>query len=159
LTVSTPRRLTSVWWLDTLKTGVMQFPPSRWVEQKAGCHLYLWTTHKYLHDAIDIMKAWGFNYQCVLTWVKNIGFTPFSWRYSTELCLFGRCGDLDLLTNGVRLDFSADSRQHSRKPDEFYDIVRSVSPAPRIDVFSREKREGFDQYGDEQDKFDPGLVP
>lgn len=132
---------------------IMQFPLSKWVEQKSGCHLYLWTTHKFLPDAMDIMQAWGFNYQCVLTWVKNVGFTPYSWMYSTELCLFGRCGDLPLLKNGVRLDFSASVREHSRKPDEFYEIVKVASPPPRIDVFSRQAREGFDQYGDEPNRF------
>ena len=52
-----------------------------------GCHLYLWTTHKFLPDALCIMAEWGFKYQCLLTWVKNVGVTPFTWMYSTELVL------------------------------------------------------------------------
>jgi len=74
--------------------------------------------------------------------------------YSTELVLFGRVGTLDLLKKGLRLDFSAKVREHSRKPDEFYELVRKASPEPRIDVFSREKRKGFDQHGNETNKFD-----
>ena len=118
-----------------------------------NCHIYLWSTHKFLPIAFLILDSWGFRYQCLLTWVKNVGMTPFSWMYSTEHVLFGRKGSLDLLKMGVRLDFTGKVREHSRKPEIFYEIVRKVSPSPRIDIFSREKREGFDQYGNEQQKF------
>jgi len=114
-----------------------------------GCHIYLWATHKQLPAAFNLFTAWGVNYECLLTWVKNVGITPFSWMYSTEHCLFGRIGNLPLLKLGKRLDFMAKVREHSRKPDEFYDLVTEVSPEPRIDMFSREKRGGFDQYGNE----------
>lgn len=120
---------------------------------KEGCHIYLWTTHKHLPDALDIFNIWGVKYQCLLTWIKNVGITPFSWMYSTELVLFGRVGALSLLKNGLRIDFSGKVREHSRKPDEFYELIKQVSPMPRIDVFSREKREGFDQYGNEIGRF------
>jgi hypothetical protein len=63
-------------------------------------------------------------------------------------------GHLDLLQLGRRLDFAAPRREHSRKPEEFYALVREVSPGPRLDVFSREPHEGFEQYGNEQDKFE-----
>ena len=118
-----------------------------------NCHIYLWSTHKFLPTAFLILDSWGFRYQCLMTWIKNVGMTPFSWMYSTEHVLFGRKGSLDLLKKGVRLDFNAKVREHSRKPEEFYQIVRLVSPEPRIDIFSREKHEGFDQYGNEQEKF------
>lgn len=118
-----------------------------------GCHLYLWVTHKMLPAGLRLAEEWGFKYQCLMTWVKNVGFTPFSWMYSTEHVLFCTKGGLKLEKLGMRLDFSAKVREHSRKPDEFYDLVRQASPGPRIDVFSREKREGFDQWGNEEDKF------
>ena len=118
-----------------------------------NCHLYLWTTHKFLPDCFDIVRAWGFEYQCLMTWVKNVGFCPFSWMYTTEHVLFCRKGSLPLLKKGLRLDFSAKVREHSRKPDIFYDLVKQASPEPRIDMFSREKREGYDQWGNEEDKF------
>jgi len=118
-----------------------------------GCHIYLWTTHKHLPDALDILAAWDAKYQCLLTWVKNVGFTPFSFMYSTEHCLFARIGDLPLLKMGERLDFFAKVREHSRKPGEFYNLVRIVSPERRIDMFGREKREGFEVWGNEPAKF------
>lgn len=118
------------------------------------CHLYLWTTHKHLPLAMRLAEHWGFRYQCLMTWVKNVGFTPFSWMYSTEHVLFCRKGSLDLLKMGKRLDFNAAVREHSRKPDEFYSLVSEVSPSPRIDVFGRESREGFDVWGAEGGKFE-----
>ena len=118
-----------------------------------GCQVYLWTTQKFLPIAFEVFSAWGVKYECLLTWVKNVGFTPFSFMYSTEHCLFGRYGSLPLLKLGKRLDFAAKVREHSRKPEQFYDLIREVSPEPRIDIFSREKHEGFDQYGNETDKF------
>lgn len=117
------------------------------------CHLYLWTTHKYLPLALDLAANWGFRYQCLMTWVKNVGFTPYSWMYSTEHALFCRRGDLDLLQLGKRLDFHAPVREHSRKPDEFYDLIREVSPGPRIDIFARESHDGFETWGNEADRF------
>ncbi len=118
-----------------------------------NCHLYLWAPHKYIHFAYQLAEHWGFKCQCLMTWVKNIGFTPFSWMYDTEHVLFCRRGSLDLLKLGKQLGFKAKVREPSRKPDEFYDLVREVSPGPRIDVFSREKREGFDQWGNETGRF------
>lgn len=118
-----------------------------------GCHIYLWTTQKFLPVAFEVFEAWGVHYQCLMTWVKNVGFTPFSWMYSTEHCLFGRIGSLPLLKLGMRLDFEAKVREHSRKPGEFYNIVKQVSPEPRLDWFSREPHEGFEQYGNETAKF------
>ena len=117
------------------------------------CHLYIWTTHKFMPMALRLAGHWGFNYQCLMTWVKNVGMTPFSWMYSTEHVLFCRRGSLPLEKLGMRLDFQAKVREHSRKPDEFYELVRQASPGPRIDVFSREARDGFDQHGNEAEKF------
>lgn len=125
------------------------------VQDLAGdnCHLYLWTTHKFLPDALKLAEAWGFRYQCLMTWIKNVGFTPFSWMYSTEHVLFCRRGTLPLEKLGMRLDFHAKVREHSRKPDEFYNLVAQASSGPRLDMFSREARDGFEQWGLEIQKF------
>jgi N6-adenosine-specific RNA methylase IME4 len=120
---------------------------------EADSHLYLWTTHKFLPECFEIVKNWGFQYQCLMTWVKNVGFTPFSWMYTTEHVLFCRKGNLPLLRKGLRLDFTGKVREHSRKPDEFYDLIKQASPEPRIDFFSREKRDGYEQWGNEINKF------
>lgn len=118
-----------------------------------GCHIYLWTTHRFLPAALEVFKAWGVKYECLLTWIKNVGMTPYSWMRSTEHVLFGRHGSLELQQKGLRLDFHGKRREHSRKPDAFYELVRLASPRPRIDLFSREHRPGFDAWGDEVGRF------
>jgi N6-adenosine-specific RNA methylase IME4 len=114
-----------------------------------GCHVYLWVTQKFLPVGLDLLCKWGVEYQCTLTWVKNVGFTPYSWMYSTEHVLFGRIGSLDVVEKGLRLDFNGKVREHSCKPNEFYELVCKASPGPRIDMFGREPREGFTIWGDE----------
>jgi len=114
-----------------------------------GCHVYLWTTHSKLPAALAILEDWGARYQCMMTWVKNVGFTPFSWMYSTEHVLFGRIGSLPLLRNGLRLDFSAPVTKHSEKPDVFYERVLEASPGPRLEMFARRTRAEFTVWGNE----------
>jgi N6-adenosine-specific RNA methylase IME4 len=79
--------------------------------------------------------------------VKPSGFTPFSWQYSTELCLFARRGGLALERMGLRLDLSAPQGTHSTKPVAFYDLVAAASPEPRLEMFARTNRDGFVPWG------------
>jgi N6-adenosine-specific RNA methylase IME4 len=113
------------------------------------CHLYLWVTQKYLPAGLELMEQWGFRYQCLMTWRKNFGMTPFSWMYDTEHVLFGRKGNLPLNQMGLRLSFDAPVQGHSFKPEVFYERVRAASPGPRIDMFARTEREGFEVWGNE----------
>jgi N6-adenosine-specific RNA methylase IME4 len=114
-----------------------------------GCHVYLWVTHRFLPAGLDLFREWGVTYQCLMTWVKNVGFTPFSWMYDTEHVLFGRVGHLPLTQLGLRLSFSAPVTRHSEKPPIFYDRVRAASPGPRRNLFARQEIEGFESWGDE----------
>ena len=114
-----------------------------------GCHLYLWTTHKYLPDALRLLDGWGFRYECSLTWVKPTGMTPYSWMYNTEHCLFARRGNLPVVQKGLKLGFSAAVVRHSQKPDEFYERVLAASPGPRLEMFARQARDQFTVWGNE----------
>ena len=114
-----------------------------------GCHVYLWTTHRHLPEAFKMFNAWAVRYQCLMTWRKNVGITPYSWMYDTEHVLFGRIGGLKLLENGLRLSFDAPVTKHSEKPGVFYERVQAASPEPRLDLFAREHREGFTAWGNE----------
>jgi len=119
-----------------------------------GCHVYFWTTQKFLPIAFEIFNQWEVKYIQTLVWHKNVGFTPFGlFMNNVEFVLFGKKGNLPLLKSGEKAVFRGKVREHSRKPDEFYDLVKKVSPEPRIDMFSRERREGFDSWGDEVEKF------
>jgi len=119
------------------------------------CHLFLWATNKYLPKAIEIAEHWGFRYILTMVWHKSGGFQPFDLpQYNCEFVIYARKGtptfsdlkDFFCCFNGQR-------REHSRKPDEFYNMIRRVTDEPRIDYFSREKREGYDQYGNQTGMF------
>mgnify|MGYP001588204947 CR=1 FL=1 len=115
-----------------------------------GCHLYLWITQKFLPVGLELAKKWGFSYQCLMTWRKNTGMTPYSWMYDTEHVIFATCGGLPLQKFGLRLSFDAPVVRHSEKPDVFYaDRVCLASPEPRLEMFARKKREGFTVWGNE----------
>lgn len=110
-------------------------------------HIYLWVTQRYLPDGLRLLESWGFSYQCVMTWRKNVGITPYSWMYDTEHVLFGRKGNLKLERLGMRLSFDAPTQGHSAKPDVFYDRVREASPGPRLDMFPGVEHDGFVPWG------------
>jgi N6-adenosine-specific RNA methylase IME4 len=114
-----------------------------------GCHLYLWTTQKYLPEALKLVDAWGFRYQCLMTWVKPTGITPYSWMYNTEHILFARRGSLPLLRNGLKLSIEAPVIGHSIKPDAFFERVLEASPEPRLEMFARRTHAGFAAWGNE----------
>lgn len=115
-----------------------------------GCHLYLWVTQKFLPDGLDLVKRWGFKYQCLMTWRKNVGITPYSWMYDTEHVIFAKRGSLQLERFGLRLSFDAQVKGHSVKPDVFFDErVLLASPEPRLEMFARKPRKGFEVWGNE----------
>lgn len=122
----------------------------------AGAHVYLWTTQRFLPNAIHILQRWGFNYVATLVWPKNGGYQPNGLpQDNCAFCVLGRFEGLPFLdTKDFPTCFIAPGRKHSRKRGEFYDLVRRVSPAPRIDMFSHETHDGFDQHGLETEKVD-----
>lgn len=114
-----------------------------------ACHLWLWTTNAFLRDAFDVMAAWGFNYLTTVTWAKPSGLGAW-FASTTQHCLFGyykRC--VFPLARYRPTHFLATPKRHSQKPDEFYDLARSISPEPRIDLFNRRLISGFKGWGDE----------
>jgi len=123
------------------------------------CHIFMWTTHKHLPLALRLLDHYGFRYCLTMVWHKPGGFQPFGLpQYNCEFILYGRRGSPQFVdTKAFPCCFSASRREHSRKPDEFYDVIRRVTLGPRIDAFSREAREGFAQFGNETGKFHEGV--
>ena len=113
-----------------------------------SCHLYLWTTNNFLKDALTVSDTWGFRYITMITWAKDrIGLGQY-FRGQTEHCLFCVRGKLPAVDKSTTL-LIAPRRKHSEKPDQMYNIIETVSPGPRIELFARTKREGWDSWGNE----------
>ena len=124
----------------------------------ANSHLYLWVPNALLAEGLAVMKKWGFTYKTNFVWYKirkdggpdgrGVGFY---FRNVTELVLLGVRGSMRTLQPGRRQVnlLATRKREHSRKPDEFYNIVESCSPGPYLELFARHPRPGWQQWGNE----------
>lgn len=125
------------------------------VEQQAeeASHIYLWVTTPLMFevDPVGILRGWGFGYVTTLTWVKTgAPGMGFHFRGHTEHCLFGSRGGLKIPSERRRSNvITAPRREHSAKPDAFYDLVEQVSPGPYLEMFARRNRLGWDTWGNE----------
>jgi N6-adenosine-specific RNA methylase IME4 len=117
------------------------------------CVLWLWTTNAFMRDAFKCLDAWGFKDKTILTWDKvNLGLGDYL-RNVTEHCILAVRGKPILqLTNQTTI-IREKRREHSRKPDAFYDLVEALCPGSKLEMFSREPREGWQQWGAETEVF------
>ena len=115
------------------------------------CHVFLWTTQKFLPRVFEMLKHWGFDYRFTITWVKNRGMKPLNHpQYTTEFCICARKGNPKFIsTVGFFTHINAKSIKHSEKPEEFYELLRNVTAGRRLDMFNRRKIEGFEGWGNE----------
>ena len=112
-------------------------------------HLYLWVPNALIEQGLQVMQKWGFTYKTNIVWYKirkdggpdgrGVGFY---FRNVTELVLFGVRGSIRTLQPGRRQVnlVATRKREHSRKPDELYDIVEKCSPGPYLELFARHIR-------------------
>jgi len=124
-------------------------------------HLYLWVPNALVREALEIMEKWGFTYKTNLVWYKirkdggpdgrGVGFY---FRNVTELVLCGVRGGIRTLPPGRRQVnvIVSHKREHSRKPDQLYDIIEKCSPGPYLELFARHPRLGWVQWGNELGK-------
>jgi N6-adenosine-specific RNA methylase IME4/DNA-binding XRE family transcriptional regulator len=119
-----------------------------------NCVMFLWTTHKFIWDAKELLDTWGFEYRSMLVWDKQkIGMGDLL-RMQCEFCLIGIKGKPVFRDNHSIRDIIAEPRrEHSRKPDGFYQLVNDLCVGRKLDYFSRETREGWVSYGNDTDKF------
>ncbi|MDD3925637.1 MAG: MT-A70 family methyltransferase [bacterium] len=135
---------------------IMELPVARIAKPQA--HLYLWVPNALLAEGLEVMRRWGFTYKTNLVWYKTrkdggpdgrgVGFY---FRNVTELVLFGVRGSMRTLAPGRRQVniVSSCKREHSRKPDELYDVIEACSPGPYLELFARHQRHGWCQWGNE----------
>ena len=124
-----------------------------------NCALFLWSTMRHLPQAITLMDKWGFEYRTVaFVWIKtsqkgNINHRLGYWTLSNaELCLLGISGHPRKVNNKIRSVYLLPREGHSKKPQLFRDkIVELFGDLPRIELFARQKVDGWDCWGNEVD--------
>lgn len=128
-------------------------------------HLYLWVPNALLPEGLKVMSAWGFQYKSNIIWHKirkdggpdgrGVGFY---FRNTTEILLFGTRGkDARTLAPGrsqVNI-IKTMKREHSRKPDEQYDLIEACSPGPFLEMFARGPRKGWTTWGNQAEEYTP----
>lgn len=131
----------------------------------ANAHLYLWVPNALLPDGLEVMRAWGFRYVSNIVWAKRrkdggpdgrgVGFY---FRNTTELVLFGTRGKNARTLAAGRSQVNiikTQKREHSRKPDELYDIIEACSPGPYLEMFARGSRPSWVTWGNQADEYIP----
>lgn len=144
---------------DTMTTAATRTLPVSEVTTE-NAHLYLWVPNALIADGLHVMESWGFTYKSNIVWAKRrkdggpdgrgVGFY---FRNVTELILFGVKGSMRTLSPGRRQVNMIETRkrEHSRKPDEQYDIIEACSPGPYLELFARYGRHGWTSWGLEAD--------
>jgi len=138
---------------------ICSLPIAEHIRETAHC--YLWVPNALLPDGLKVLSAWGFEYKSNLIWhkVRKDGQSDgrgvgFYFRNVTEVILFGTRGKnartLAPARSQVNL-FSTRKREHSRKPDEQYDIIEQCSPGPFLELFGRGIRDGWTVWGNQAD--------
>src|SRR3990172_9422468 len=120
-------------------------------------HLYLWVPNALIGEGLEVMKRWGFTYKTNLVWFKvrkdggpdrrGVGFY---FRNVTELILFGTKGKNARTFEPARSMpnlVATQKREHSRKPDELYDLIEQCSHGPYLELFARHHRPGWTPWG------------
>jgi N6-adenosine-specific RNA methylase IME4 len=124
-------------------------------------HLYLWTPNALLPEALSVMEAWGFSYKSNLIWhkVRKDGGSDgrgvgFYFRNVTEIILFGVRGKNARTREAGRRQVNmieTRKREHSRKPDEQFELIEACSPGPYLEMFARGERRGWKVWGNQAD--------
>lgn len=138
---------------------IAKIPVERVAEPVA--HLYLWVPNALLPWGLQVMDSWGFDYKSNIIWHKlrkdggsdgrGVGFY---FRNVTEMLLFGVRGkNARTLKPGRRQVnyIGSQKREHSRKPDEQYEIIEACSPGPYLELFARGTRPGWGMWGNQAD--------
>ena len=122
------------------------------------CALFLWATYPNLQEAFEVIRAWSFEYKTVaFTWVKtcrksedwHIGMGHYT-RANAEICLLATKGSLKRISKSVRQLIVSPIERHSKKPDVTRDrIVQLFGDVPRIELFARQRANGWDAWGNE----------
>jgi N6-adenosine-specific RNA methylase IME4 len=134
------------------------------------CVLFMWVIWPMLEHGLQSIASWGFKYKtCGFAWMKANGkqidmfseeekpdmLTGYWTRANSEVCLLATRGKPKRLNADVRQGIIAPRRQHSRKPDGIHERIERLVAGPYLELFARQKRSGWDVWGNQTDKFRP----
>ena len=146
---------------QTMDLDAIKALPVRSLAAK-DCLLVIWTTAPFLAVSIDVMKAWGAQFSTAGAWAKTLSDgspaigTGYRWRSSAEFWIAGTYGHPPR-AKGLAIPncITAMRREHSRKPGRLHEDLETMFPdVPRCELFARQRREGWDCWGNEVDYFD-----
>ena len=113
----------------------------------------LWTTQAFIFDAKELLDKWGFTYKATIVWDKEKMGMGAWLRMQCEFCLIGIKGNPAWNNTKYRDIIREPRREHSRKPDCFFEMIEEITVGRRLEYFSRENRKGWEVYGNETNKF------
>lgn len=127
-----------------------------------NCALILWSISPMMPQALEVLRAWGFDFKTKGTWAKEtrdqqglaMG-TGHILRGASEDWLIATRGHPKPLSKSVRNLFYEARREHSRKPEQIYQIAKQLYAGPHLDLFAREYRDGWDGWGNEYGLLSP----
>jgi N6-adenosine-specific RNA methylase IME4 len=139
--------------------GVCKYPASLGLQIQDDAVLFLWVTNPFLVKALDVVKAWGFEYKSQIVWVKTnlsrpgVGYYVRGRHEMLWICTKGSFTPLDKnISPPIGSVLEADVREHSRKPDKVYDIIERLYPGcVYAELFARYSKEGWESFGDNID--------
>ncbi len=125
------------------------------------CAMIMWATAPLLNKAIELLGLWGFTFKSAGSWAKQSS-TGASWTFGTgyiyrsaaEFYVVGTIGKPRVQSRSVRNLIVAPVRQHSRKPDQMHSDVEALYAGPYAELFGRQRRPGWDVWGNDVDRFD-----
>ena len=159
-----PHQTTILDYATMSKDELRNLPVNEWAASQA--FLWLWATNSkdrktgepILKIAFDLLESWNFTFYTMITWNKKTGPCPFGpYQIITEHILFaykGKCIFPRKCLGKIQNLFTDTPTAHSVKPNSFYEEIVKWFDGPRLDIFARQKRNGFDGWGDQY-----GLLP
>jgi len=117
------------------------------------CLLWLWTTNAFMHDAFHVLEAWGFEPKTILTWAKDRAGLGDWLRGQTEHCILAIKGKPIIKRPPPTTLILGKRREHSRKPEEFYQLVDQFCIGSKYEMYRRIIRDGWEGHGNEQELF------
>lgn len=159
-----PNQTTKLDYQTLLLDEIKLLPIEKW--SKDPSFIFLWVTNSkdkktkmpIIKMGFELLDHWDFNYYTTITWDKKTGPCPFSpFQVSTEHLLFGYKGKVNFNKKSLgkmKTCFTESSSGHSVKPNSFYENIDRYFNGKKLDVFARQKRVGFDGWGDQYKKLD-----